>query len=111
MEGGKCSLHERANVMCNASRRLKPRYFDTLTLQQDVEFSPPLPEKKVKAFRRMGMCHVAKVILKFERPVLPPLLHGCICSESFIPEFWFRWDFKWLVAGDVNNTTRMSGLF
>lgn len=58
---------------------------------QDVEFSPPLPEAKVTAFQRMGMCSVVKVILKFDRPVLPPLLHGCICSESFIPEFWFRY--------------------
>ncbi|CAM9593648.1 unnamed protein product, partial [Hapterophycus canaliculatus] len=56
----------------------------------DVEFSPALPEAKVTAFQRMGMCSVVKVILKFDRPVLPPLLHGCICSESFIPEFWFR---------------------
>lgn len=57
---------------------------------KDVEFSPPLPEKKVRALKKMGMCSVAKVILKFDRQVLPPLLHGCICSDSFIPEFWFR---------------------
>ncbi|CAM9352490.1 unnamed protein product [Scytosiphon promiscuus] len=56
----------------------------------DVEFSPALPAAKLTAFQRMGMCSVVKVILKFDRPVLPPLLHGCICSESFIPEFWFR---------------------
>eukprot|EP00752_Nemacystus_decipiens_P010662 g9494.t1 len=56
----------------------------------DVEFLPPLPEAKLSAFRCMGICSVVKVILKFDRPVLPPLLHGCICSESFIPEFWFR---------------------
>ncbi|CAM9165004.1 unnamed protein product, partial [Ascophyllum nodosum] len=54
-----------------------------------VEFSPLLPKKKLTAFQRMGMCHVVKVILRFEGSVLPPLLHGCICSESFIPEFWF----------------------
>ncbi|CAM9469712.1 unnamed protein product [Pylaiella littoralis] len=56
----------------------------------DVEFVPPLPEAKLAAHDRMGLCSVVKVILKFDRPVLPPLLHGCICSESFIPEFWFR---------------------
>ncbi|CAN0485189.1 unnamed protein product [Ectocarpus sp. 8 AP-2014] len=56
----------------------------------DVEFVPPLPEAKLAAFQHMGLCSIVKVILKFDRRVLPPLLHGCICSESFIPEFWFR---------------------
>ncbi|CAM9221628.1 unnamed protein product [Ectocarpus sp. 4 AP-2014] len=56
----------------------------------DVEFVPPLPEAKLTAFQHMGLCRIVKVILKFDRRVLPPLLHGCICSESFIPEFWFR---------------------
>lgn len=55
-----------------------------------MEFVPPLPEAKLTAFQRMDLCHVVKVILKFDGPALPPLLHGCICSESFIPEFWFR---------------------
>lgn len=44
----------------------------------------------MKALNKMGMSSVAKVILRFDRQVLPPLLHGCICSDSFIPEFWFR---------------------
>lgn len=57
---------------------------------QDVKFWPSLPKAKLAAFRRMKMCNVVKVILKFDRAALPPLLHGCICSESFIPEFWFR---------------------
>ncbi|CAM9102885.1 unnamed protein product [Ectocarpus fasciculatus] len=56
----------------------------------DVEFVPPLPEAKLTAFQHMGLCSIVKVVLKFDRLVLPPLLHGCICSESFIPEFWFR---------------------
>ncbi|CAM9146604.1 unnamed protein product [Ectocarpus sp. 12 AP-2014] len=56
----------------------------------DVEFVPPLPEVKLTAFQHMGLCSIVKVILKFDRRVLPRLLHGCICSESFIPEFWFR---------------------
>lgn len=59
---------------------------------QDVKFSPSLPEEKVSAHRHMGLCSAVKVILKFDRPILPPLLHGCICSESFIPEFWFRYE-------------------
>lgn len=57
---------------------------------QDVKFWPSLPKTKLTAFRRMKMCNVAKVILKFDRAALPQLLHGCVCSESFIPEFWFR---------------------
>ena len=57
---------------------------------QDVKFWPSLPKSKLAAFRRMKMCNIVKVILKFDRAALPPLLHGCICSESFIPEFWFR---------------------
>ncbi|CAM9175386.1 unnamed protein product [Sphacelaria rigidula] len=55
----------------------------------DVEFSPPLPETNMRALNKMGMCSVSKVILKFDQQVLPPLLHGCISSDSFIPEFWF----------------------
>ncbi|CAM9965114.1 unnamed protein product, partial [Sphacelaria rigidula] len=54
-----------------------------------VEFSPPLPEINMRALNKMGMCSVSKVILKFDQQVLPPLLHSCISSDSFIPEFWF----------------------
>lgn len=35
---------------------------------------------------------MVKMVLRFNRQVLPPLLHSCICSDSFIPEFWFRWE-------------------
>lgn len=51
----------------------------------------------------MGLCSIVKVILKFDRLVLPPLLHGCICSESFIPEFWFR-----CAQGDFNKDEVMA---
>ncbi|CAM9185090.1 unnamed protein product, partial [Laminaria digitata] len=56
----------------------------------DVKFWPSLPKAKLTAFQLMKMCNVVKVILKFDREALPRLLHGCVCSESFIPEFWFR---------------------
>lgn len=68
-----------------------PRDGPCVDMCQDVAFWPPLPATKLKAFQRMGLCQVAKVVLKFDRPAFPPLLHGCICSESFIPEFWFRY--------------------
>ncbi|CAM9742404.1 unnamed protein product [Discosporangium mesarthrocarpum] len=57
---------------------------------QDIAFNPPLPNRRVMALARMGMLNCVKMVLKFSRPFLPSLVHGCICSDSFVPEFWFR---------------------
>jgi len=54
-----------------------------------IEFSPPLPPAKVRAFSSMECEPGVKVMAKFSELIWPETLHGMICSDSFAPELWF----------------------
>eukprot|EP00854_Cymbomonas_tetramitiformis_P007280 gene7280-8669_t len=61
------------------------------TLQRKViDFSPPLPESKMRAIDSLR-CHSAlKMFAKFHEQFWPTDVHGMICSDSFAPEIWFH---------------------
>jgi hypothetical protein len=54
------------------------------------KFTPPLPPEKVKAFGMMGFDNGVKLIVIFKERVWGEDIQNCICSDSLIPEMWFR---------------------
>jgi len=55
-------------------------------------FSPPLPPAKVAAAFKVEAGVAAKLLLLFEGlfPPWPANLHGAVCADCAVPEFWFR---------------------
>jgi len=54
-----------------------------------IEFVPPLPEHKLAAIKKIEFENAMKVVMKFSKRFWPKELHGIICSDTVIPEFWF----------------------
>jgi len=54
-----------------------------------IDFRPPLPPAKQHAIKVMQMEPAMKIALKFKTQFWPKETHGVICSNSFVPEFWF----------------------
>ena len=61
----------------------------------DVAFEPPLPRAKCRAVARLGMGHLAKVVVRFARPWWPrdQYAFGCACGDprarpSMIVNLW-----------------------
>ena len=58
--------------------------------QSSIAFTPRLPATKTDAYQMLGMEGACKLLLKFRRPIWPEKLQSVVCSDSFIPEVWFR---------------------
>jgi len=54
-----------------------------------IEFVPPLPQNKLDAIKKIEFENAMKVAMKFSKRFWPQELHGIICSDTVIPEFWF----------------------
>jgi len=54
-----------------------------------IEFKPALPAAKVEAIKLVQFENAIKVVLKMSKRFWPVELHGVICSDAIIPEFWF----------------------
>jgi len=54
-----------------------------------IEFTPHLPRPKVEAIQKIVFENAMKVAMKFSKQFWPKELHGIICSDTVIPEFWF----------------------
>jgi len=54
-----------------------------------IQFVPPLPTAKVEAIQKVVFENAMKVVMKFSKRFWPKELHGIICSDTIIPEFWF----------------------
>jgi len=61
----------------------------TILQDNDIQFIPSLPKYKTEAINNIKMYSAMKIVLKFSRRFWPSNLHGVICADSFIPEFWF----------------------
>jgi len=55
-----------------------------------IKFSPNLPKEYQFALDTFRMYPAVKVCLEFSTKFWPTELHGMICGNSFIPEFWFE---------------------
>jgi monoamine oxidase len=53
-----------------------------------IDFTPPLPASKRDAISKLVMEPTIKVLLRFRKPFWPADMHGMICSDSIVPEFW-----------------------
>jgi len=54
-----------------------------------INFEPALPEPKKEAIQKIVFENAMKVAMKFSKRFWPKELHGVICSDTVIPEFWF----------------------
>ncbi|KAL7693150.1 putative amine oxidase, FAD/NAD(P)-binding domain superfamily [Plasmopara halstedii] len=55
-----------------------------------IAYSPPLPQQKLNAVKSFDMRRAGKVILHISGQFWPENAHGVICSDCFLPEFWFN---------------------
>ncbi|CEG45281.1 amine oxidase-like protein [Plasmopara halstedii] len=55
-----------------------------------IAYSPPLPQQKLNAVKSFDMRRAGKVILHMSGQFWPENAHGVICSDCFLPEFWFN---------------------
>jgi len=54
----------------------------------NIQFSPPLPQPKLDAINLIRFENAIKVVLKMRKQFWPKELHGVICGDAIIPEFW-----------------------
>uniref|UniRef100_M4B442 Amine oxidase domain-containing protein n=1 Tax=Hyaloperonospora arabidopsidis (strain Emoy2) TaxID=559515 RepID=M4B442_HYAAE len=55
-----------------------------------IAYTPPFPEIKIKAVNSFDMRRAGKVLLHVSRRFWPEDAHGVVCSDCFLPEFWFN---------------------
>uniref|UniRef100_A0AAV1V789 Amine oxidase domain-containing protein n=1 Tax=Peronospora matthiolae TaxID=2874970 RepID=A0AAV1V789_9STRA len=55
-----------------------------------IAYTPALPEIKIKAANSFDMRRAGKVLLHVSRRFWPEDAHGVVCSDCFLPEFWFN---------------------
>jgi len=53
-----------------------------------LSFEPSLSEEKLDALRRISSQGAMKIMVKFSSRFWPQDMHGTICSDSSVPEFW-----------------------
>jgi monoamine oxidase len=63
-----------------------------------IQFAPPLPADKREALERLCVRGALKVVAKFSRRFWPADMHGAICSDAPVPEFWARDAGAWVGA-------------
>jgi monoamine oxidase len=54
----------------------------------DIIFHPPLSITRSKIYHKIKMEPCIKIIVQFTKPFWPDDLHGMICADCTIPEFW-----------------------
>eukprot|EP00761_Pharyngomonas_kirbyi_P006814 gb/GECH01006823.1/.p1 GENE.gb/GECH01006823.1/~~gb/GECH01006823.1/.p1 ORF type:complete len:436 (+),score=114.82 gb/GECH01006823.1/:1-1308(+) len=64
----------------------------TVIRDDDIKFTPPLPEWKMDAARKIGMGHAMKVICKFRRRFWPSKLGIVVTDDPLISQFWMTED-------------------
>ncbi|EGZ15789.1 hypothetical protein PHYSODRAFT_507586 [Phytophthora sojae] len=55
-----------------------------------IAYTPDLPQEKIEAVNSFSMRRAGKVLLHMSGRFWPEDAHGVICSECFLPEFWFN---------------------
>ncbi|KAL4087468.1 hypothetical protein PRIC1_013358 [Phytophthora ramorum] len=55
-----------------------------------IAYTPALPQEKVDAVASFDMRRAGKVLLHMSGRFWPEDAHGVVCSECFLPEFWFN---------------------
>jgi len=55
---------------------------------ESINFVPQLPEDKRAAIDTLGVRGAMKVVARFSEKFWPEDMHGTVCSDSHIPEFW-----------------------
>ncbi|KAE9025471.1 hypothetical protein PF011_g3018 [Phytophthora fragariae] len=55
-----------------------------------IAYKPALPQEKIEAVKSFDMRRAGKVLLHMSGRFWPEDAHGVICSECFLPEFWFN---------------------
>lgn len=55
---------------------------------EDITFHPQLPVRKCDAIRDTPMQPCVKILLRFRTPFWPAEMHGVICADTLVPEFW-----------------------
>ncbi|UIZ22873.1 hypothetical protein KXD40_003788 [Peronospora effusa] len=55
-----------------------------------IVYMPALPEKKIAAVNSFDMRRTGKVLLHMAGRFWPENAHGVVCSDCFLPEFWFN---------------------
>jgi monoamine oxidase len=58
--------------------------------EDDITFSPRLPEWKRAAYSMVGMERAIKLIVKFRERLWPEKVQSVIVGDMLIPEIWFR---------------------
>ncbi|KAG7393871.1 hypothetical protein PHYPSEUDO_000048 [Phytophthora pseudosyringae] len=55
-----------------------------------IAYTPALPQEKIDAVTSFDMRRAGKVLLHMSGCFWPENAHGVVCSECFLPEFWFN---------------------
>ncbi|POM70377.1 Lysine-specific histone demethylase 1 [Phytophthora palmivora] len=55
-----------------------------------ITYTPSLPQKKIDAVGSFDMRRAGKVLLHMSGRFWPENAHGVVCSDCFLPEFWFN---------------------
>ncbi|RLN02222.1 hypothetical protein BBJ28_00000247 [Nothophytophthora sp. Chile5] len=56
----------------------------------DIAYTPALPQEKLDALASFDMRRAGKVLLHMSGRFWPENAHGVVCSDCFLPEFWFN---------------------
>eukprot|EP00514_Thraustochytrium_sp_LLF1b_P010709 CAMPEP_0184555034 /NCGR_PEP_ID=MMETSP0199_2-20130426/36589_1 /TAXON_ID=1112570 /ORGANISM="Thraustochytrium sp., Strain LLF1b" /LENGTH=496 /DNA_ID=CAMNT_0026951269 /DNA_START=87 /DNA_END=1577 /DNA_ORIENTATION=+ len=55
-----------------------------------IQFQPPLKQDKQDAIGQLVVGGGMKIIVSFKAPFWPKDMHGAICADCVIPEFWVK---------------------
>ncbi|KAL3671510.1 hypothetical protein V7S43_003431 [Phytophthora oleae] len=55
-----------------------------------IAYTPALPQEKIDAVASFDMRRAGKVLLHMSGRFWPENAHGVVCSDCFLPEFWFN---------------------
>ncbi|GMF10157.1 unnamed protein product [Phytophthora lilii] len=55
-----------------------------------IAYTPVLPQEKIDAVKSFDMRRAGKVLLHMSGRFWPENAHGVVCSDCFLPEFWFN---------------------
>lgn len=56
----------------------------------DIHFTPPVPDQKRTAWNNVGMGAGLKVYLRLNKRIWPENMKLVLCGDSFVPQIWFE---------------------
>jgi len=61
-----------------------------IAAKERIIFEPPLHEDKLEAIESIGIRSALKIVMRFKTRFWPSDLHGMICADCLVPEFWIK---------------------